>query len=148
MGWDYCSYQQRCWGRWREHVLCIPLWKGRWQSYAFLMLSFWKLHPPVRSSPKTCSRLTIRSFPRTPNPIHKQTHTLSDPLLHRWLWYINESYFYMFPILFYSAGYDISMSLISTSHQFLTTTFDTQYCSYIWTFGHLVGIYLCVYCRV
>jgi len=105
MGWDYCSYQQRRWSRGGEHVL--PLWKGRWQSYVFCC-QFWKLHPPCPiqaytnfwSSPKTCSPLTGRSFSRPPPP---------PPHTH-------------FPIHCYSAGYDISMSLISTSHQFLTTT--------------------------
>jgi hypothetical protein len=50
----------------------------------------------------------------------------------------------MFPIHFYFAGYDISMSLISTSHQFLTTTLIHNIAAIS---EHLViwFVYICVY---
>jgi len=133
MGWDYCSYQQRRWSRGVEHVSFPPHFEKEGGKAMFICCcQFWKRHPPVWFRPKPISGPHLKLPPQLtelfgpflePAPLlHTQTHTLSDPLLLRWLWYINESYFYKFPIYFYSAGYDISMSLISTCHQFLTTT--------------------------
>ena len=47
MGWDYCNYQQRGWGRGGEHVLLPHFEKEGGKAMFFVVVSFESFIPPV-----------------------------------------------------------------------------------------------------